>query len=540
MSLALARTAAEPLLSTSLLNAGTIPILIEKLAMDLADRPAVTDEGGTLTYRALRTRVLALAGAMYSDGVRHGDSVGVLMGNRSEWIVGCLAAQYLGAIVVAVNTWYTVHELAYVLAHADVRVLIAQQSFLRSNFVDMVASLRPWNETLPSLRRVVILDADPGEGMTSWDDYLASAEEANAALVDAAWRAVSPQDVALLLYTSGSTASPKGVRLAHWGLIRNCFDIGERQHLSERDTLLLPISLFWGFGCSNGLMAALTHATHIVLQDHFNAESSVALIERHRCTALYATANMMQAILDLPDIEGRDISCLRTGLTFGSAAMVREVQARLAPEICQVYGLTEGYGNSVVTDIYDPLDKRLNTCGRVLPGSELRIVDPLSGELLPNGREGEIRIRGCIMPGYHKDPATTAKAFDADGFFLTGDIGMLDQDGFLVFRGRLKEIVKTGGMNVSPAEVEDILRKHPAVSEAFVTGLADPVREEIVVAVIVPVEGTSFSDEEIAVHCRSYLSAFKVPRRFKAVSVADLPLTTTRKVHRARLHELFA
>jgi len=344
---------------------------------------------------------------------------------------------------------------------------------------------------------------------------------------------------AFLLYTSGSTALPKGVCLAHWGLLENCHDIGERQHLTEDDVLLLPISLFWSFGCSNGMMAALTHATHIVLQEHFDAAEAVTLIERFRCTALYGTGNIMRALLDLPGLRGRNISTLRTGLTFGSAKFMREVIDRLAPDICHVFGFTEGYGNSTVTDVNDPIDERLNSAGRVLPGSEVRIVDPATEEILPSGEEGEIRVRGCIMAGYHKDPTATAKAFDNDGFFRTGDLGVLDDEGYLHFSSRLKEIIKTGGINVSPAEVEEVLRAHPCVSEAFVTGLPDPIREEVVGAVVVLVDGASFSVEALTTHCRASLAAFKVPRRFRAVRMDALPLTTTRKVHRARLAELF-
>lgn len=520
-------------------DAETLPALLDGLAWARPDRAAVTDAAGTLCFRDLRARSVRLAAALHADGVRRGDVVAVLMGNRSEWIVSCFAAQYLGATVVAVNTWYTARELAYVLAHADVRVLIAVRRFLRADYVEMLDSLRPWDAAFPALRTVVVLGDGHADGVTSWDDYLANGAAVPDEEVAEAARAVQPGDTALLLYTSGSTAAPKGVRLEHWGLLRNCFDIGERQHLTEDDVLFLPISLFWGFGCSNGMMAALTHATHLVLQENFEAGPAVQLMERHRCTAIYGTGNIMGAILALPDLASRGLSRLRKGLTFGSPALMEQVIGRLAPDICHIYGFTEGYGNSTVTDAGDPAAVRLWSTGRVLPGSELRIVDPLSEATLPPGGEGEIRVRGCIMAGYHKDPAATRAAFDADGFFRTGDLGVLDEAGRLCFRGRLKELIKTGGINVSPAEVEAVLRSHPAVSDAFVTGLADPVREEIVGALVVLREGAPFSAEDLTSHCRAVLSAFKVPRRIQAVDPAVLPLTTTLKIHRARLPELF-
>lgn len=517
----------------------TLADLIDALATTRSDRAAVTDANGTLTFRELRAGALRVAKALRSAGVRRGDSVGILMGNRAEWIVSCFAAQYLGATVVAINTWYTSRELGYVLAHADVRVLIMTRSFLRSDYAAMLDSLRPWHESIPSLQRVVVLGEPTDDAMIGWHDFLASGDKVPDGEIATMQAAVRPDDIAFLLYTSGSTALPKGVRLAHWGLLKNCHDIGERQHLTEDDVLMLPISLFWSFGCSNAMMAALTHATHIVLQEHFDAEKAVALIEQFRCTALYGTANIMRALLDLPGLGDRGILTLRTGLTFGSAKFMHEVIDRLAPEMCHVFGLTEGYGNSTVTDVDDPIDKRLNSTGRVLPGSELRIVDPATEEILPSGREGEIRVRGCIMAGYHKDPTTTSKVFDNDGFFRTGDLGVLDEDGYLHFRSRLKEMIKTGGINVSPAEVEEVLRAHPCVSEAFVTGLPDAIRDEAVGAVVVLVDGASLSAEALTAHCRASLSAFKVPRRFQVVPKDALPLTTTRKIHRARLAELF-
>ena len=256
----------------------TLADLIDALATTRPDRAAVTDAKGTLTFRELRTDILRLAKALRLAGVRRSDSVGILMGNRDEWIVSCFAAQYLGATVVAINTWYTPRELRYALAHADVRVLIMAHSFLRSDYAAMLSSLQPWHESIPSLQRVVVLGELTDDALVGWHDFLASGEEVPDGEIAAMQAAVRPDDIAFLLYTSGSTALPKSVRLAHRGLLKNSYDIGERQHLTEDDVLLLPMALFWSFGCSNAMMAALTHATHIVLQEHFDAEEAVTLI----------------------------------------------------------------------------------------------------------------------------------------------------------------------------------------------------------------------------------------------------------------------
>jgi len=519
--------------------ATTLPALLEELAAERPHRPAVTDGESTLSFAAVRRRAMNFAKALHADGVQRGDHVAILMGNRQEWLVAHFAAQYIGATVVALNTWYTVRELAYVLSHADVSVLVMADRYLRNDYVAMLASLQPWEAEFPRLRRVVVFYGPPGEDMVSAEAFIAAGTTVDDGAIEAAWRAASPDDPALLLYTSGSTARPKGVRLLHRGLLANCFAIGERQHLTEQDVMLLPVSLFWGFGCSNALMAAWTHGVHIVLQENFEAATALNLIERHRCTALYGTANIVAAIADHPKRQQHDLTSLRTGVTFSSPDRMRALIATMLPEVCQCYGFTEGYGNSALTDVADPPEKRATTVGHALPGNTFRIADPITGEPLGVGLVGEIRVRGYVMAGYHKDPALTQAAFDADGFFCTGDLGLLDNDGFLHFRGRLKELVKTGGMNVSPAEVEDVLRSHPAIAEAFVIGLPDPIRDEVVAAVIIPVEGADISPEAVAEHCQGQLAGFKRPRQIRIVPVHLLPLTSTGKLHRLRLAELF-
>lgn len=517
----------------------TLPALIEALAAARPAWPALTDGPRTLSFAEVRRQVIALAKALRADGVRKGDSVGILMGNRIEWVVTYFAAQYLGATVVALNTWYTAREIAYVLAHGDVSHLVMADRFLNNDYVAMLAGLQPWHETLPSLRRITVLSGPAAKGMAVFSDFLSGGEGMADTEIEASRLTVTADDVALLLYTSGSTARPKGVRLLHRPLIENCFDIGERQGLTGQDVMLLPVSLFWGLGCSNALMAAWTHGTHIVLQEHFEAGAALELIEQHRCTAIYGTSNMIQALMDHPDLPRRDIACLRRGVTFGSPEWMHEVTRSFLPLACQCYGFTEGYGNSALGDASDPPEKRTMMVGRVLPGSEMRIVDAATEEILEPYVLGEIRVRGHIMAGYHKEPKLTAAAFDADGFFRTGDLGIQDAEGFLQFRGRLKELVKTGGMNVSPSEVEAVLRSHPMVAEAFVTGLPDRARDEIVAAVVVPHRGVNLEPEIVAQHCKSLLAAFKRPRAIRIVQLEELPLTTTGKLHRARLAELF-
>ena len=262
-------------------------------------------------------------------------------------------------------------------------------------------------------------------------------------------------------------------------------------------------------------------------------------MEKERCTALYGMPNMIQALMEHPDFAHRDISAMSKGATIGTPDRMLEVMRDLLPHACQIFGLTETYGNCAVTDWRDPEELRARTAGRVMPGTEFRIVNPATGAVLPSGVTGELRVKGYVTPGYYKDPERTAATFDADGFFLTGDYCQLDADGNLTFRGRLKEMLKTGGINVAPIEVEEILLLHPAVEQAHVIGLPDAERDEIVAAVVVCKPDASVSEQELLAHCRKEMAVYKVPRRLIFAAVADLPLTVTGKLQKNRLNTLF-
>jgi fatty-acyl-CoA synthase len=253
----------------------------------------------------------------------------------------------------------------------------------------------------------------------------------------------------------------------------------------------------------------------------------------------YGTPNMAQALCEHPDRARRDLSSLRGGATIGTPEQIMRVVELGAREICNIYGLTETYGNCNVADARDPLERRLSNVGRPLTGVAQRIVDPQTGDLLPPGEVGEVRVKGYVTTGYYKDPARTREAFDEHGFFRTGDLGMLDAEGYLHFRGRIKEMVKTGGINVAPIEVEEVLLAHPAVQAAFVTGVPDAVHDELLAAVIVPKRGASLSEREVTEHCRKSLAAYKVPRLIRFATEEDLPLTTTGKVQKNRLATTF-
>jgi fatty-acyl-CoA synthase len=477
--------------------------------------------------------------------------VALLLPNRPEWVVAALAAAKLGALTVAISTFSAPREIAWTLEHARPRVLITLESFRGRAYLAALHDVCPElataapgalvSERVPELRAVVAVDERPHHGVLRWADLPARAAGVPRAALAAAQAAVEPDDVALVLYTSGSTATPKGVTLAHGGVVANGFDIGERMRLTGRDRVWLAVPLFWSFGSANALAALMTHGGTLVLQDHFEPGEALALLDRERCTVYYGMANMARALLEHPDRARRPLATMRTGLTIGLPEdLAMTMEAVNASALCNVYGATETYGNCAVTDAHDARELRLTTQGLPLPGMTIRVVDPASGRPLPGGEVGEFRVKGWVTPGYYRDAEQTRAAFDADGYFVTGDLGLVGDDGRLRFRGRLKELIKTGGANVAPLEVEAILMSHPAVKQAYVVGVPDRARGEVGVAAIELREGATASAEALTAFCRERLASYKVPARIVFRTAEEFPRTATGKVQKPRLREELA
>jgi len=520
----------------------TVPALLAELAVGHPDTEFAVGGGRRLRYPEFRAEARRFARGLHALGVRRGDKVAILMGNRPEWLVANFAICSLGAVMVSLNTWATRRELAWMLDHSETTVLVTVDRFLGQDYTAALGRIAAAGE-LPKLRHIVRVAPDARElsGGVSWHAVMEAGETVPESLIDAAEESVEPADIASILYTSGSTSTPKGVQLQHYALIENMWGIGERQHLRAGDRLWLAVSLFWGLGCENALFALMTHAGTIVLQERFEAGAAIELIERERCTVVYATPNMVRAIAEHPAFRPDRLASLRTGVTIGTPEQVRLLADLGASEVCNVYGLTETYANCTVTDAHDPIEVRAASVGRPLPGFELAIEDPETRRPLPTGEVGEIKVRGYVTCGYYRAEEKNREAFDDEGWFLTGDLGYLDESGRLHFRGRLKEMIKTGGINVAPVEVEEVLMSHPAVEQAYVVGLPDTERDEIVVAVVVPREHPVAVDEAaLRAHCAEALAAYKRPRRYRLIAAEDLPLTTTGKVRKLGMKDLFA
>lgn len=489
------------------------------------DAVAVIADGRATTYRELAATAASRAGGMRALGVTRGSRVGILIENRAEWLETAFAAAMLGAVAVPFSTWSKPAELSYLIDDAGLDLLVTVGAFGGQDFAAALAGL---DQPLPP---VVVLDAETRPGWIAYADLAGDPPSEIGA---------HPDDDALILYTSGSSARPKAVRLRQGRTVENGFHIGERMRLTPADRVLLAPPLFWSYGAANALPATFSHGAALVLQPRFEPGGWLDLIERHRCTAIYTLPSMTGAALRHSDFRRARTASLRTGLMIGSPEEVRTAAEELgAAQICNIYGSTETYGNCCVTRADWPLDRRMHSQGPPLPGVRLRITDPETGAALPAGEIGAVEVAGSATPGYAgASVAANEVAFTADGYFRTGDRGSLDAAGDFHFAARDNDMIKRAGINVSPAEVETLLLQYPGVAQAAVVGATAGERGEAIVAFVVAADGACLDPEALRAHCRAEASSYKVPDRI--VLCSALPTTETGKLFRRGLKEMAA
>ena len=490
---------------------------------------------GRFSYADLADRSARAAGALRAAGVHHGDRVGLLLSNRVEWIDLCLAAGAVGAVTVPLSTWSTRSELAFVLQDSRLKLLAAQARFGDRDFQADLLALQG-TPGMPAPARTWIVDAlDTAD--TCFTAYNLALEAATPVHGLPPGDAASAGDDALVLYTSGSTSAPKAVPLQQFAVLENAFNIGERQGLTAADRVLLTSPLFWAFGGANALPATLTHGATLVLMDKFDAGPVLDTIERERCTSFYTLPAMTSALARHPAYRKDRLASLRTGVMIGSPEEFLFATETLgAGELCNIYGATETCGNCAVTWHHWPLERRSRCQGPPLPGQAVRFVDEDTGEPVASGTPGLTEVRGYVTRGYSGASADqNVKAFTADGWYRTGDMGMLNTDGDFVFVGRVSEMIKRAGINVSPAEVEAVLSRHPSVAEAAVVGVPDAARGERIFAFVVVKAGSAFDAAELLRHCGSEASKYKLPDHIEPI--AGMPLTVTGKLQRRELKQ---
>jgi fatty-acyl-CoA synthase len=510
----------------------TVPELLAALSRHAGDTEAVVGPEGRVTYEELHGRCELLARAMLNWGLRPGDRIGVYLPNGLRWVVAMLAGHLAGLHVVPINTWYRSSELAYVAGKARIRLFLADAKlFGRAVSEDLEAA---------GLDASFRAGAEGPLGTVYWPPDRDLPDEVDDAAGEAPLPGVEPDDIALILFTSGSTANPKPVPLRHGALVRSGRELGARQHIRPEDRIWFAAPLFFGYGCSNALPVALAHGATICIEERVTGDGSLAFIERERCTVYYGLATATRMLVSAPSFGQRDISSLRTGTTGFTAEDKRLVIDTLGVgEVCSVYGMTEAYGHSTMTEAGDPLDVVLTTQGRVLPTQEIRIVDD-AGAVLPPAQTGEIQLRGCVTTGYLDSPALNEAAFTDDGWFRTGDLGWLDDEQRLHFVGRLKEVKKIKGINISPADVEEVVAAHPQVAQVYVFSVADSSGEDVIACVVVPRTPVDDRDgfvAELRTHVRSRAASYKVPAQFSIVGNDQLPTTATGKVSKMLLKQ---
>ena len=502
-------------------------------ALAFAPRDTVT---ARRTWAELRDESRVAAKKLLAAGVSKGTRVALLCSNRPEWLPVAFGVARLGGILVPLSTLWKRDELAYALTHADVELLLMLPGFLRHDYLASLSDLVPelrlgrpgplYSARAPALRRVVLLEGDaPGT-----DRWAGLPVEASDAFLDALERTVSPCDCATVFFTSGTTAQAKAVVHAHGALTTSARRVSDCLGLTPEDAWWGHMPLFWSGGFIMGALATMAAGGRIVLQEIVDPGSALALLEREGCTIMLGW-HQAAPLLEHPDFPRR-----RLRLKKGSGGTHPLATRLLGPDHVSVgmYGMTETATCVTCARWDDPAPTRLGTFGRPLGGMELRIVDPETGHAVAAGETGEILVRGpTLMEGYYKIPR--ASAFEPDGFFRTGDLGYLDEAGCLHFAQRLKDVIKTAGVNVAASEVEETLVRHPAVQSAHVVGVPDPARGENVAAFAVLRAGCVATAEELRDFCKDSLASYKVPRHVFVIDEVDLPRTATGKVEKRAL-----
>jgi len=533
----------------------TLPSMLDDVARRHPIREALVFLDRRLVYADLLREVERCARGLLALGVEPDDKVALWMPNRPEWLVVQHAVARIGAVLVAVNTRHRAHELDYLLRQSGATTLVLQDHAGPVDYLERLDEVLPrlhardpdrlGFERFPRLRHVVCLADDVYGGTHRYADVVAAGDDPTLEAVLAARRPlVTPDRVFSLLYTSGTTAFPKGAMISHANAVPHAFASGQRLALSERDRVLhtLPFSGTWG-----GLLIPLmtwSHGATLVVTDGFDARVALHLIEEERITVWNAVDAMLTAVLDHPELERYDRSSLRTGgvaMTGGGRhGLFDEVVGRLGMTgAVQPYGMTEVNALALCPVPDDPIELRRRAGVRPAEGLEARVVNPDTGTDRPPGEAGELLLRGPqVTRGYYEKPEETRAAIDPDGWLHTGDLAVRDDADHVFFIGRLKETLRIGHQMVAPAEIEAFLVTHPKLAQAFVVGVPDPRLGDIPVAYVIPRPGAATTESEIIAHCRGRLAGYKVPRH--VFIVPDVPRTRGPhgdKVQRVRLRE---
>ncbi|BFR47242.1 AMP-binding protein [Nitratidesulfovibrio sp. HK-II] len=533
----------------------TLGQILDETVAKYPDNDAViyVDRDYRQTYRQFAEVVDDLAKGLMALGVQHGEKVAVWATNVPYWVALQFATAKMGAILLTVNTNYREHEIRYLLTQSECENLFIIDGFRDHDYVQTIYNMIPELKTqprgqlrcatLPHLKRVMFLGAEKHRGMYSVPEIMSMSAMVSDEEYAERQRALDPHDVVNMQYTSGTTGFPKGVMLTHVNIGNNGYWIGKNQHFTEKDRVCLPVPLFHCFGCVLGVLAAINHGAALVILESFSPMHVMASVDQEKCTALYGVPTMFLAVLEHKLFERFDFSSLRTGIMAGSVCpeplMRRVVEKMYMREITICYGLTEGSPVMTQSLVTDPFERRVQTVGRAMPCIEVRIVDPETNEEVPRGAQGEVVCRGYnVMKGYYNMPEATAAAIDTEGWLHSGDLGVMDEEGYVVITGRIKDMIIRGGENIYPREIEEFLYGMDGVQDVQVVGVASRKYGEEVGAFIIPKPGVELAPEDVRDHCRGRIAWHKVPRYISFIDA--YPMTASGKIQKFKLREMAA
>jgi len=518
----------------------TIGGLLEEMAAAYPQRDAIihTEMGERYNFKRLSREIDRSARGFIKKGINAGDKVGLWAHNTPEWLLTFLGLTKIGAITVPIDPNATTENLHFILAQSESRGLIIPGVAGNSKFEEMALAAK---KQIPSLQFIIVLGDACAEEMTPWADFLALAAEVNDRVLAETAEAVHATNPMAIMYTSGTTGQPKGVVLDHLGLINKSMVSTERQGITADDRLCLFFPLFHMFGNTCIALAGLLRGAALVMPcATFDPPKVLHAISQKKCTAIYGSPSMLIALIDHPDFQKEDWNTVCRGI-IGGAPCPMELMRRIVKDIgisdiTVAYGITETSSWITMTHPKDPIELRVSTIGTALPCNDLKIVDPGSGEQLAADQQGELCTRGFLMKEYYKMPAATAAAVDKEDWFHTGDLGEMDEQGYVKITGRLKDVIVRDGVDIYPVEVEEIIYQLPEISEAQVFGFPHPQKGQEVAAWVKLKEGAELSLDRMAQHVKRQLPEEKRPRHYKIVSA--FPMTGSGKIQKFKLAEM--
>ena len=516
----------------------TTPSALQHAANVWPNLDAVIIENQRLSYSDLYRKVLVCASNLYRLGLRPKDHLAICMGNTPEWVITAYAANFIGAVIIPVNTRFKSAELHYQLEQSDASFLVITDRFLKIDFIEMLSQIEPAindrlpGTVLPKLRKLIVLGSDMPKAGVSFDELLIP--DTKEPPVDTL---PTPDDIALIQYTSGTTAYPKGVMLRHTNLTRNAWHVGLRLGLRTGDRYYSGRPLFHVAGTTLSMIGCTMAGACYITAPSFEPVNVLEVMEKEKCTVTSGNDTMFMMLMDHPNFSKTKL-VLRSALTATSPEVSKKMFLEMGiTDLCAGYGLSESSPTSVMGPYDDVLEKRLTGFGFPLPGVDVRIFDPETFVEVPPGVEGEIGVKGWnLMAGYYKMEQATLKTIDKNGWLHTGDLGVADKDGRIRFVDRLKDMFRVGGENVAPADVENVLNSHPAVRQAQVVGVPDPRLTQVAAAYVILKVGKAATEAELIAWCKEKSAGFKVPRYVRFVdSFEPIGMTGSAKIQRNKL-----